>query len=132
MAQNDDVKLLKVALIIFAVISLVYGFGFLFLPGLLVRLSEGNPVEFGWLRWSGGVIIALGIGALMVYNKPEKQGIFVTTMALATLFGGLGNLYALIMQEYSGATWFMALPTCLLLVLSCLLWWGRGQAKEIL
>ena len=132
MAQNDDVKVLKVTLIIFAVISFVYGFGLLFVPGILVKLSGGNPVEFGWLRWSGGVLIALGIGALMVSSKPEKQGIFVTSMALATLFAGLGMLYSWIMQEYSGATWFIAFPTCLLLVLSGLLWWGRGQAKGIL
>lgn len=132
MAQNDNVKVLKFALIILAVISLVYGFGFLFVPGVLVKLSGGNPVEFSWLRWSGGVIIALGIGALMVSSKPEKQGIFVTSMALATLFSGLGMLYSWIMQEGSGAIWFTALPTCLLLLLSCLLWWGRGQAKGIL
>ena len=132
MAQDDNVKILKVTLIIFAVISFVYGFGLLFVPGLLVSLSRGNPVDFGWLRWSGGVLIALGIGCLMVSSKPEKQGIFVTSMALATLFAGLGILYTWIMQEYSGATWFMALPTCLLLVLSALFWWGRGQAKGIL
>ena len=132
MAQNDNVKVLKFSLIIFAVIAFVYGFGHLFVPGLLVKLSGGNPVEFGWLRWSGGLIIALGIGCLMVFSKPEKQGIFVTSMALATLFAGLGMLYTWIMQEYSGAIWFTALPTCLLLVLSGLLWWGRGQAKGIL
>ena len=132
MAQNDNVKVLKFTLIIFAVIALVYGFGFLFVPGLLVKLSGGNPVEFGWLRWSGGIILALGIGCLMVSRKPEKQGIFVTSMALVTLFSGLGILYSWIMQEYSGATWFMALPTCLMLVLSALFWWGRGQAKGIL
>jgi len=132
MAQNDDVKVLKVTLIIVALSAFVYGFGFLFVPGILVKLSGGNPVDFGWLRWSGGVIIALGIGALMVSSKPEKQGIFVTSMALATLFAGLGMLYSWIMQEGSGAIWFTALPTCLLLVLSCLLWWGRGQAKGIL
>ena len=132
MAQDDNVKILKFTLIIFAVISLVYGFGFLFVPGLLVKLSEANPVEFNWLRWMGGVLLALGIGCLMVSSKPEKQGIFVTSMALATLFAGLGNLYSWIMQEYSGATWFTALPTCLLLVISCLFWWGRGKAKGIL
>lgn len=132
MAQNDDVKALKVILIIVAVSSFVYGFGLLFVPSLLVKLGGTNPVDFGWLRWSGGVIIALGIGCLMVSSKPEKQGIFVTSMALAALFAGLGNLYILIMQEYSGATWFTVLPTCLFLVLSCLLWWGRGQAKGIL
>ncbi len=132
MVQNDDVKILKVTLIIFAVIVFVWGFSFLFVPGILFKLIGGNPVEFGWLRWSGGVIIALGIGALMVYNKLEKQGIFVTTMALSTLFGGLGSLYSWIMQEFSAATWFIALPTCLALAISCLLWWGRGQAKGIL
>ena len=132
MAQDDNVKILKFTLIIFAVIAFVYGFGLLFVPGLLASLSGGDPVEFGWLRWSGGIIIALGIGCLMVFSKPEKQGIFVTSMALATLFAGLGILYSWIMQEYTGATWFMALPTCLMLVLSGLFWWGRGQAKGIL
>ena len=132
MAQNENVKALKVALIVSAVTSFVYGFAFLFVPGLLVSLSKGNPVEFGWLRWPGGVLIALGIGCLMVYSKPEKQGIFATTMALATLFAGLAMLYSWIIQEGSGAIWFTALPTCILLVLSGLLWWGRGQAKGIL
>ena len=132
MAQDDNVKILKFTLIIFAVISLVYGFGFLFVPGLLVKLSEGTPVDFGWLRWSGGVLLALGIGCLMVSSKPEKQGIFVTSMALATLFSGLGMLYSWIMHEYSGTTLFKALPTCLLLAISCLFWWGRGKAKGIL
>jgi hypothetical protein len=132
MAQNDNVKVLKVTLIILAVISFVYGFCFLFVPGLLVSLSKGNPVELGWLRWPGGVIIALGIGSLMVSSKLEKQGIFVTSMALSTSFSGLGMLYSWIMKEGSGAIWFTALPTCILLALSGLLWWGRGQAKGIL
>ena len=132
MAQNDDVKVLKVTLIILAVISFVYGFCFLFVPGILVKLSGGNPVELGWLRWPGGVILALGIGALMVSSKPEKQGIFVITMALSTLFAGLGMLYSWIMKEGSGAIWFTALPTCILLVLSVLLFWGRSKAKGIL
>jgi predicted membrane-bound spermidine synthase len=99
MAQNDDVKVLKFALMIAAIVSLVYG---------------------------------LCIGTLMVYSKPEKQNIFVTSIALAHLLSGLGLLYSWIMQEYSGATWFIAIPTCLLLVLSALLFWGRGKAKGIL
>jgi len=53
-------------------------------------------------------------------------------MALAILFGGLGMLYSWIMQEFSAAIWFIALSTCLGLVLSGLLWWARGQAKGIL
>ncbi len=47
MTQNDDVNVLKVALIILAVISFVNGFGLLFVPGILLKLVGGNPVEFG-------------------------------------------------------------------------------------
>ena len=132
MAQNDDVKVLKFALMVAAIVSLVYGLCYLLVPSTLVKLSGGNLVEASWLRWSGGVIIAWAIGTLMVYSKPEKQNIFVTSIALAHLLSGLGLLYSWIMQEYSGATWFIAIPTCLLLVLSALLFWGRGKAKGIL
>ena len=72
MAQNDDVKVLKFALMIAAIVSLVYGLGFLLIPNTLVKLSGGSLVEAGWLRWPGGLIIAWAIGTLIVYSKPEK------------------------------------------------------------
>jgi hypothetical protein len=132
MAQSNNVTLLKVVLVILAVVSIIYGIGYLIFPGALVTFSGGNPVEVGWLRWSGGIIIALGIGALMVFRKPEKQGIIVFTMALSTLLCGLGLLCSWILKEYSGSNTFIAVPTILILVISCLLWWGRQLAKGIL
>jgi len=54
MAQNNDVKVLKFALMIAAIVSLVYGLGYLLIPGALVKLSGGNLIDAGWLRWSGG------------------------------------------------------------------------------
>jgi hypothetical protein len=132
MAQNDKIKMLKVILIIVAIIGLIYGLGFAIVPRVWLNLSGGSPVDFGWLRWPGGVLIALGIGTIMVFRKPEKQGIFVITIALATLLSGLGMLYCWIMKEYSGSTMFIAIPTGLNLVLSGLLWWGRKRAKGIL
>jgi uncharacterized membrane protein len=132
MAQTDNAKVLKIGLVISAIVSIIYGIGFLIFPGVWVTLSGGNPVEFSWLRHSGGIIIALGIGALMVFRKPEKQGIFVFMIALSTLLAGLGTLYSWIAKEYDGSTLFIAVPTILLLVISCLLWWGRQRAKGIL
>jgi len=132
MAENNNTKTLKLALMIAAIVSLVYGLAYLLIPSSLVKLSGSNPVEASWMRWSGGVIIAWAIGTLMVYSKPEKQKIFVTYLALAHLLSGLALLYSWIMQEYSGATWFIAIPTLLLLILAVLLFWGRNQAKEIL
>ena len=84
-------------MLLVVIVLLIYGLGFLFIPNLLVSLFRGNYVDLNWLRWSGGAILALGIDTLMVYNNPEKQGIFVTTMTLVTLFTGLGLFYSWIM-----------------------------------
>jgi len=64
---------------------MVYGFLYYLIPDYLVKLSGGAPVFSGWLRWSGGVLIALGVGAILVIIKPKNQGIFVTTIALGCL-----------------------------------------------
>ncbi len=78
MPQNDGanpLKPLKVVLVIYAIVSLVYGLGFLFTPGMLVSMAGGEPVDFAWLRWPGGVLIALGIGALLVFRMQRPEPI---------------------------------------------------------
>lgn len=132
MTQNNSTKMLRVVLLISTIVSLVYGLGFFLIPGILVTISKGNPVDFGWLRWPGGILISLGIGALLASRNVAKQGVFVTTISLGYLFAGLGLLYSWLLNEYSGATWFIALPTIVVLVVSALLWWSRQRAKDIL
>jgi uncharacterized membrane protein YobD (UPF0266 family) len=132
MEKNKNYLFLKTALLIYAVVCIVYGIGYLIFPDFLVKLSGGEPVFHGWLRWAGGTLIAFGIGAIMVFQKPKNQGIFVTTIALGTLLAGLALLYGWITLEEGANVWFTALPTIVVLVLSCLLWWTRQQAKDIL
>jgi len=132
MAENSKTGFLKIVLIIYAVVCLVYGLGYLIVPDLLVSLSGGDPVFHGWLRWSGGILIALGIGSILVFLKPKAQGIFVTTMALGSLLAGLALLLAWVTITEEVNAWFTALPTIIVLGLSCLLWWSRQQAKDIL
>jgi hypothetical protein len=132
MAKGNNTTLLKVVLFILAVISIIYGIGYWIFPGTLVSSAGANPVEFAWLRWSGGILIGLGIGNLLVFRKPEKQGIYVFMAALTTLLCGLGMLYSWIMKEGSGSTMFIAVPTIIILVISILLWVARQQAKGIL
>jgi hypothetical protein len=131
MAKQQGATMLKVVLVIYAIVVLVYGLSFLFIPGVLTDMAAGNPVDYGWLRWPGGVLVALGIGALVVMRKPAKQGVFVTTIALACSLAGLAMLYSWI-TEYGGATWFIAVPTIIILVLAVLLWWSRIRARTIL
>lgn len=132
MTENKNPLLLKVVLLIYAVVALVYGLCFLFIPDFLVNMSGGEPVFHGWLRWSGGICVALGIGSLMVMRNPKNQGIFVTTVALASLLCGLALLYAWIYTEEGANVWFTALPAILMLVISALFWWSRQTAKDIL
>ena len=132
MAENKNPVLLKITLIIFIVVTLVYGLCYFLIPNALVEFSGSEPVFHGWLRWSGGVLIALGIGAILVMRKPEKQDPFVISIALGSLLTGLALVYAWITTEDDVKIWFTALPAILTLVLSALLWWSRYQARDIL
>ena len=132
MTEKSNSGILKIALLIYAIVCLIYGLGFFIVPDSLVELSGGEPVFHGWLRWSGGVIIAFGIGAILTYLKPKGQGIFVTTIAIGALLAGVAMLWALISIEEGANVWFTALPAIVLLALSGLLWWSRQKAKNIL
>ena len=132
MAENENPLFLKVVIMIFAVVALVYGLCFFLVPDFLVNMSGGEPVFHGWLRWAGGICVALGIGSLMVMKKPKNQGTFVTTIALGSLLAGLAMVFALINLEEGANVWFTALPAILLLVISGLFWWSRQNAKDIL
>ena len=132
MAEKNNSLFLKIVLIIFAIVALVYGLCYFFVPDFLVKLSGGEPVFHGWLRWSGGVLIALGIGSILVILKPKGQGIFVTTIALGCLLAGLALIYGWITLGEEAHVWFTAVPTILVLAISVLLWWSRSQAKDIL
>ncbi len=132
MNENKNVGLLKAVLIIYLIEVMVYGILFLLVPGYLVELAGGAPVFHGWLRWPGAVLISLGVGTILVINKPQNQGIFVTTLALGCLLVGLAMVYTWIKFEEGAHLWFTALPAVFNLVLSGLLWWARQAARDIL
>ena len=132
MTEKNNAGFLKIVLIIYAVVCAVYGIGYLFVPDFLVDLSGGDPVFHGWLRWSGGLLIAMAIGAILVFLKPEHQGIFVTTIALGCSLAGLALVWAWINFEEGANIWFTATPAIVVLILAVLLWWSRQTAKKTL
>jgi hypothetical protein len=131
MEQQKGSILLKFTLIIFAVMAVVYGIGYLFFTDFLVELSGSEPVDASWLRWAGATISALGIGAIFIFMNPSKQGAFVLTLMLGNLFTGLAMLYTWIF-ELATTTWFTAVPTLLLLLVACLFYISWLQNKELL
>ncbi len=131
MTENKNLRLLKVSLLLFAVLTLGYGLVYLFIPEIYVKSTGSEPVPSAWIRWFGGILIALGIGAIMVFRKPGKQAIFVKMMAIGTLLDGLIQLYSTFFES-PGIIWFDLVPVIVTLILSALLWISLKQAKAIL
>jgi len=131
MPENKNLQLLKVALILFAVLTLVYGLVYLFIPEIYVKSTGSEPIPSAWIRWFGGILIALGIGAIMVFRNPGKQGIFITLLAIGNLLEGLITLYSAFFEGVS-KIWFDIAPAIVLLILSALFWISLKQAKAIL
>jgi uncharacterized protein YjeT (DUF2065 family) len=131
MAENKNSNVLKVALILFAIVTLVNGFVYLFIPEIYIKLTGSEPIPPAWIRWSGGILISLGIGAIMVFRNPGKQGIFIRMSAIGTLIVGLTNLYEVFFESV-GNIWYSLPPAIVNLILSALLWISLKQAKAIL
>ena len=129
--QNRNLQLLKVALIIYAIVTLVNGLVYLFIPGIYIKLTGSEPIPPAWIRWSGGVLISLGIGAIMVFRNPVKQGIFIKISAIGSLIVGLTGLYEVFFESV-GIIWYSLPPAIVNLILSAILWISLKQAKAIL
>jgi len=130
MAEDKNPVILKVALIIFAIVTIVYGIALVFFTEGFIEMSGTDPFEPNWIRWPGGVLLGLGIAAIMAFPNPAKQDIFIIAIGLGTLFTGLTLLYELIFEwqpQYSVT--FTAIPCVINLIMSALLFWGRRQAK---
>ena len=133
MTEKKNSMLLKVALAIFAVSVTIYGILLLFFTIGFIESTGAEPINPNWIRWPGGVLLALGYGAFRVFRNPVNQDTFVKAIALATLFSGLALLYELIFEmEPQYEVWLTVLPCAGQLIISALLWIGRQQARDIL
>ena len=128
----DTPMMLKLGLVLTIIIDLVYGVMFILTPTFYFELAGGDPFDAGVLRWSGGVLIALGIGALRVLKAPARQGIFVETLLLSYLLAALAHTYGVFMQQYTGQIWVLGMPMVGVWFTTIVLFVGRNQARELL
>ena len=132
MAEKKN-QLLKITLVLSAIITLAYGVSYLFFPEFQIKMAGGEPILPGWIRWSGGLLIAIGIGSIMMYRNPVKQGIFVTSLCIGSLLVGLANFYELLFQWDSSYNLLNTLiPAIVLTIMAVLFWISLKQSKEIL
>ena len=131
--QRAGQGVLKVILNVIGIVILIYGLGYFVVPDFTVGLSEDPRVPVGeWLRWVGGLMIGLAAGAFMVARDAEKQGPFVTMLAIGETLAFLALAYGWASGEYAGVTWYIAAPTIITLIFAIALWWARSRYKDVL
>ena len=132
MSEKKD-QLLKVTLALYASITLLYGINYLFFPDFQIKMTGGEPIEPGWIRWFGGVLLALGIGSIMVFRNPVKQGIFVTAMCIGSFLVSLSLIYEVIVADFEEYNLSNTLiPAIALFLIGVLFLLSLRKSKEIL
>ncbi len=129
MKLDHAIRLVKIVILVFGVISLVYGFFFMVVPGWYLNTIGASPVPLVHIRWPGGVLIALAFGAWKYYKNPAGGQVFALTIMVAPLLGGLALLYSLVTGEYNGNAVFYAFPGVVGPIISVLVMWGYYKAK---
>lgn len=130
MTQKYEINTLRIIILGFGVISVIYGFLFMVIPGWYLNMIGESPVPLVHIRWSGGVLIALAYGAWKFYKDPAKGKAYAHTIAVAPLLGGLSLLYSLISGEYSGKGFFHAFPGVLGIAISFLVIWSLNRVRN--
>ena len=132
MAEKKN-QLLKITLVFSAIILLGYGVNYLFFPEAQIKMSGGEPIPAFWINYFGGVMLALGVGCIMVFRKPVKQGIFVTTVCLGAIVTALALYHQYIFMFDDSYNMLNALiPAIVLTVMAILLGLSLRQSKELL
>lgn len=124
MAQADT-NAARAVLRIAAIVGILYGLGFLLVPTVLFGFAQdpGVPADPGWVRWSGGFIIGVAIGAWLASNRPETQMPMITGLAVAYTLTALALLYSTFTGEYAGTAWWIWLGIVITAVLAAGMWW---------
>jgi len=126
---QSDLKSAGAILYVAAVVDLIYGLLFLFLPQWMFALSHdpGVPGSAGWVRWSGGLLIGVSVAGFLAAAKPETQRPFVVGLMVATVLIALSLLYSLFVGGYGGAQWFLWLPIAINACLAVALAWVASK-----
>lgn len=132
MAESKN-QLLKFTMVFSAIILLGYGVNYLFLPELQIKLSGGEPIPVFWINYFGGVMLALGVGCILVVRKPVKQGIFVTTIFLGAIVTALALYHQVVFMWDDSYNMMNALiPAIVLTLMAMLLGASLRRSKTIL
>jgi hypothetical protein len=122
---QSEAKTSQTILYVAAIVDLVYGLLFLFIPQWLFDLSQdsGAPAHLGWVRWSGGLLVGVAVAGGLAAANPERQKPLVVGLVVANTLIALSLLYSSFFGEYDGTRWFIWLPILINAALAAALGW---------
>jgi len=127
---------LATALLAYAGINGIFGLVLLFFPRFLLDTIGGGADiydrAFDLFRFSGGALVALAVGALMVLRKPEGQHSLVTVMAIEATLVAAAIITNIAIDDTPTDLWFELLIAIVCAALAGYLWWARIRARRIL
>jgi hypothetical protein len=129
MNDTSSTGAIRTGLLIATLVFLAYGLSFLLAPALTWSIGGVNDFgAAGSYRWAGGWLVALGAGAWMIREAPAEHRTMLTLYALGNALSCVGVLWYWL-TDFTGATWFAALPFVLNICFAAFFWWARGQAE---
>ena len=97
----------RLAIGAFILECLAFGVGVLLYPAFLVEtLNDAEPIAYGWVRWAGADLLAMGVGALLMLRK-GGAGIVRLMATISTVGAIVAFIWSAAADEWDGATWFL-------------------------
>ncbi len=110
----------------------IYGIVLLIIPAQFVALTGGAAFDAGWIRWSGGLMLAVAYGQFRVMNAPAKQGTMVITVNIASLLIAIALIVSFVTQEIHVFLFWIVLPIVLTVVHTVLMFLGYQSSRNAL
>lgn len=132
---RDPADTLRLALLVYIVVNLIMGIPLMLVPvGALdfIGVERNIAEELAGLRWVGAVLVAWGIGGILVMARPVGRAYFVTVGALQMTFASVAFLYSWWTGESVGSVWFQTVASVVLVGSAAYLWWARLRARSTL
>ena len=120
---------LRIAIGVTAAIDLLVGLAWLLGPELGVTLWP-TPIPGALMRFIGAIVLAHGVGALMIVARPTWENARVL-FAVALVYGILvliGLLYQLLVLGAAPIFWFYVIVDAIFLVPICSIFWIYERA----
>ena len=132
---RDPVDTLRIAMIVYIAVNLVYGVPLTFFPGSfldVIGVEEASASELGGLRWMGAMLLAWGISGILVLARPFGRAYFVTAGALQLSFAAAAVVYSWLVGDGLGEVWFDTLTAVIFVGSAIYLSWARLKARAVL